>query len=274
MIRHLLSVFLLHFASANCPSGCNCDLNNKVVCSSTANSLPMNISNNVRVLELKLYSISEIPKNYFRELSNLKELWIKQTGLSIIREDSFDGLNLEKLYLELNKISHFDAGSFQNLTSLRTLSIIYNKNSTFPEKLFLGLSGLHELYLYSNELSKIPQGLFHGLSNLKILHLSGNKLTCLDENIFYGLSNLTQIRIDSNKLSYLKIPRLDMLEKILLRENNLKAIDIEVTGRLRVLNMYANELNCNCKLKNSSLWIPFVINNESNFILFAPLISV
>ena len=160
---------------------------------------------------------------------NVEILDVRQNKLTSLPQNLNTLRNLEKLYLDKNRLTEFQVQILSELSELRVLSMCEQKNgsglaslSQLPEAIHLCKS-IQELYLASNVLTTIPNGLVC-LKALRVLDLQSNKLS--------------EIPI---QLSYLR-----NLECLLLRDNCLVEIPEEIgqLEKLKVLTLSKNELTC------------------------------
>lgn len=110
----------------------------------------------------------------------------------------YELVNLEKLYIQLNKIRSFPT-SVCEMRSLRYLDAHFNEIRGLP--LAIGkLTQLEVLNLSSNfsDLTELPDTI-GDLTNLRELDLSNNQIHALP-NTFGRLDNLTKLNLDQNPL--------------------------------------------------------------------------
>ncbi len=178
-----------------------------------------NINDNLTELSLTPIALDEgfsivlIPCIF--ELTSLKTLDLRGTGLMSIPKELNKLENLEALNLEDNKLSFVPCVS--GLKKLRILNLQQNRIRGISDNLF-ELNSLTELNLSINFLSKIPNSSFSKLNNLIILDLSNNLFAEIPNSI-RDLTGLRQLSIEGNKIS--SIPD-DFFEKL----NTLTGIDL------------------------------------------------
>ncbi|XP_062401594.1 toll-like receptor 22 [Sardina pilchardus] len=180
-------------------------------------SVALDISNN-RILNVTVGD--------FRNLSNLRQLYIAKNSISKIEDGAFkDLVHLERLRLDTNKLKKVTRGWLQGLFSLSVLR------------------------LENNQIGYIEYSAFVSLLNLTSVHLENNQLRHLAQvKSIFQLPNLLELLIGQNKLwdfvshnlsaTPLQIHRLDLssnpLQTFQITNNifpNLKYLDLTSCGR-------------------------------------------
>lgn len=109
--------------------------------------------------------------------------------------------SVKTLYISGNPISKiYNVDMFANMSKLERLYLDGNKITHFQPGLFDGLASLEQLYLGGNRLKSLEPNVFQGLSSLKVLRLNYNQLESLDPQALAGLSSLTTLRLEGNDL--------------------------------------------------------------------------
>ena len=148
--------------------------------------------------------IDQLSTNDFNGLSNLRELWLQENGLTSLPADVFNGLsNLRLLTISENDLDSLPAGVFNGLSSLQFLTIAASDLTSLTPDVFNGLSNLQTLYLTGSGLTSLTPDVFNGLSNLLALYLTVNDLTSLPPDVFNELSNLAWLALDATDLTCL-----------------------------------------------------------------------
>ncbi|XP_023234977.1 leucine-rich repeat-containing protein 15-like [Centruroides sculpturatus] len=159
------------------------------------------------LLRIDGYNFTLFPKEPFRELINLSELYITQGKLRLLPEDLFYNLHsLTKLDLGLrgNKLESIHPLVFRNLTRLEFLYLGFNRIKDLPSDMLKGLFNLTFFSIEGNrELSVIPSGFFKKLHNLTIFFASSCSISSLAEDVFSDLINLKIVDLDSNQIEHL-----------------------------------------------------------------------
>ena len=78
---------------------------------------------NLRLLNLAGNSIKSIPKNLFRDLSQLEYIMLNDNDIQVIHDTFKNLVKLNTFYMQVNPIEEFPAKMLQNLISLENLSI-------------------------------------------------------------------------------------------------------------------------------------------------------
>ena len=194
---------------------------------------------------------------------------MSQNKLQVLPSKIFEGLELERLYLQDNNLIQLHAEAFQGHTFERycsrcILNISQNRLQALPPKIFDGLQ-LNQLSLQSNDLSQLhpetfhgltfrdfrwrcsscildisrnklqdlPWNVFDGLQDLRSLDLAENELVTLPSGAFHGLTSLRSLRLGGNRLRSLgdrPFRWLYRLEELNLQQNQLANLDADVFG--------------------------------------------
>ncbi|XP_045553629.1 toll-like receptor 13 [Salmo salar] len=143
------------------------------------NVIPIDIPQNVSVLDVAMNNISNIGKLDFKGLSNLKNL------------------NMSR-----NQISQVDDGSLGHLEALQELGLAHNRLTTLSDHMFQGLVNLSLLHLDNNLISTIGSSSFQLLSSLKTVNLTKNNLYNMkDVQPIVQLPHLQELYIGSNRFT-------------------------------------------------------------------------
>lgn len=188
-----------------------------------AQYLPINIADlypNVENIYADNCSIVKIWKKNFRNLSNLKKLYLSGNKIDTINGDTFDDLlSLEKLDLLQNSIHSLDEKTFKRLIKLKILILSDNKLTELPSKIFQNNFELRELYLSKNQLVSLPLKIFISLVKLEQIWLDGNYLTSLSVEHFFSNRKLRIISLKDNKIS-------SLFSTILVNKEDMEEIDL------------------------------------------------
>ena len=143
-----------------------------------------------------------------------------------------------------NKIRKIEAGSFDDLKSLKLLNLGDNLVENLDERLFDNLENLEELYLSENYLTTLDSEiLFRNLSKLKNLNLSLNKITRINPNVFRGLKNkMNDISLYGNKLDSFSVSTKLIVRDLSLDNNCLTFLDLSNVRGLQKLVLFNNKL--------------------------------
>ncbi|MBI3139143.1 MAG: hypothetical protein HYZ15_11200 [Sphingobacteriales bacterium] len=154
-------------------------------------------------------------------------------------------LNLRYLALDDAELEQLPTGLFDQLTELRTLSMVRNKFTKLPEHI-RKLKKLEYLVMYDNEIDSIPDWIGE-MKNLETLILPRNKLVFISAAVG-KLKKLKDLSVGDNQIKNLpdEIGDLTSLEILELNENKLAGISESVT---RLKNLQGLHLNNNQLIK-------------------------
>ena len=179
------------------------------------NTIPQDLSRDIKVLSFANNLLTEIPKDTFVDYMGLQEIYIVHNDLSLIAPDAFKGpRNLQILDLEGNQLTNVPSISFQHIRSVRILS------------------------LKDNPISYITENAFANLPNVEEINLENCFLERIDPRAFIGLLKLTDINLVNNELKELSGQMQNYLPP-----------------KLNVFRIYRNPWNCDCHLKWLREWI-------------------
>jgi Leucine-rich repeat (LRR) protein len=142
---------------------------------------------NLKALFITENQISDLTllNGNLRYLSNLDELELCDNKICVLPKDFFTGMsNLKILDLGSNSIERIESGVFDELVNLDKLGLSMNRLETIPADLFAKLSKLDKLNLSANKIHDLRPGSFSGLSNLKWLYLASNVI-CELKNVAF-----------------------------------------------------------------------------------------
>ena len=216
--------------------------------------------------DLSSNNISTIFENAFGGLKKVLKLFLKNCGISLIKDQPFKRLTrLQELYLDFNQLDDESHDFLGPHTELRILDISQNKFQKLPN--ITGCTSLFDLYGHSNELNKIESGSFDGI-DIRNLRLSSNhNLSHIDEDALLPINNLTDLDLSWSSLKMLpalnhsklltinlinaqidQLPsdlciRAPKLFQISVTDNNLTAIpDLQNCSQLSMLHFDSNKI--------------------------------
>ena len=230
--------------------------------------------------------IRTIHNENFKELTELKNLVLRNNEVSILEHDTFSSqFELEEINLSHNKISMID-NTFENHENLKIFNLIdnsltvvpfvhlervtfygicFNSISAIPHLYFENATSLEKLMLQATGIStltteQIPEKV---AKNLKRLKIDDNNINHLPIDLFRNLKNLVRLEIDGNYLenSFLSDTSSTFLEKLQdldlsnSNQNRLELRDIEWTlPSIRKLKFSKNPIVCGCGLQENLIW--------------------
>ncbi|KAM9214140.1 leucine-rich repeat-containing protein 19 [Leptosomus discolor] len=189
-----------------------------------------NITSQTATCEESGKNLSNIPTNFFQNITKLSlrnnKIALKDSDKEILQ--SF--INLTELYLNENMITVLYNNSFCNLAKLVTLDIS------------------------NNHISTVHKGAFAGLNQLSVLNLSYNMITQLDSDVFTSLKNLTVLNLQYNFLKSFHVKSSFKLIKIALAGNpwtcSCDLLDLQIWLTVSNVTM-ENESNTTCTFPNA-----------------------
>jgi hypothetical protein len=207
--------------------------------------------NDILVKILEKLNILIIPKNIaiFNDKGQIIELYLSRFGLKEIPLSFFDNSffeNIEKLFLNSNKITNLPENVFEPLKNLKYLNLSRNFIAKIDTRPFKNLSNLVELDLSNNNISNIENHSFD-LPELTKLKLKNNRLKDLPDDIFTNLVKIEQLDLSINKFRKVPIACRVLLTKklqFLDLKGNLIPTDFAKTFKtVPVIHSFLNEIN-------------------------------
>ncbi|CAH0553373.1 unnamed protein product [Brassicogethes aeneus] len=221
--------------------------------------LNLSVLLNLKELQIRNTNLQVIPS---AKLKNLRKLDMFSNNIRSISLDMFNGNeNLEKLFLNYNKIEFVGVGILKNLKKLKYLSLMGNNiklilNTTFQHhstlttidlrlnanlilsNAFASLNNLIKIDLEGCNLTDIPLGLFDNQNNLEELNLRNNSLKQLSSAVFQNLTKLKTLNLGYNFLYLIKnedFYNQKYLTKLVLNHNNISNIEEEAFTNLEAV---------------------------------------
>lgn len=156
------------------------------------------VNSSIQTLDLsnnKLHSIFNLT------LFNLDYLDLSRNNITNMSLIEFQHIsNLSVLLLNENPVREIQHSVFENLPSLRKLSMSYMPNLSYLSKsTFDGLCNLEEIILSHNpNLSFIHKDLFIPLISISIIDLSFNSINTIHNETLYGNTQLSSLFLEGN----------------------------------------------------------------------------
>nr|AAF66608.1 glycoprotein hormone receptor II [Drosophila melanogaster] len=221
------------------------DLGNNNLTKLEANSFFM--APNLEDLTLSDNSIINMDPNAFYGLAKLKRLSLQNCGLKSLPPQSFQGLaQLTSLQLNGNALVSLDGDCLGHLQKLRTLRLEGNLFYRIPTNALAGLRTLEALNLGSNLLTIINDEDFPRMPNLIVLLLKRNQIMKISAGALKNLTALKVLELDDNLISSLPegLSKLSQLQELSITSNRLRWInDTELPRSMQMLDMRANPLS-------------------------------
>ncbi len=164
--------------------------------------VPDGISSDIELLQISGNPIEEIQENSFATMRALQELFLDYNNLKVLRSGSFNNLTSIKTISITNNdnLDHIELGAFPALPSLIELNMGHNKLFTLDVGLFQRLTGLRSLYLNDNRFQTLGSGMLSGLNALDHLYLQDNFLSQIKPEMLSDVSNLHTLILASNEI--------------------------------------------------------------------------
>ncbi|CAF0805447.1 unnamed protein product, partial [Brachionus calyciflorus] len=163
------------------------------------------------------------------KLENFQILDLSKCGIKIINKFAFKDLfNLKSLYLNNNEIGILEENTFKDLKILNVLNLSCNCLRILDVKMLNGLSNLEKLYLSSNKFLCLQSITFRNLDKVLFLEFTDCNLRTLKPNIFIGMYNLSHLDVSNNLISFIQkdtFKHIYNLKKINFSNNSLIKID-------------------------------------------------
>ena len=205
---------------------------------------------NLKSLHIEESSIDELPIDSFRYFTKLKILKFSFFRLKLIKEQFAALGNLEHLELDVLERLDIENGTFDDLTSLRSLDITIVFFDNLPEDLFKNLINLEtvcvsmvdfELLDSLGNIFEFPNKLFANLKSLKTISLKFYNSMKLTSNTFGdNFGNLQNLSISGYRWQTLpaelfnKIPNVKILQ---LSHNRLSSLEPNIFLNLQKLEI-------------------------------------
>ena len=181
-------------------------------------SVPSYISRNVHVIILSDNKIEHVSYEDFQNFNDLMEIDLTSNKITRIGQDLFSpSIHSDLAVLKFSDNVIEAMPIFDGFNSLKTLDVSNN----LLQNLTLGnLDSVENLYVFSNKLDEMPV-LTNTLATLKVLKIEENNITTIPKDYF------------------VKVPA---LEKLDLKLNHIREINLEYLTHLSSINLFSNEL--------------------------------
>lgn len=161
----------------------------------------------VEFLAISKKPIVFIPSNLGRMFPNVKNLFIKQSGIFIIDSSDFVNMtNLSELVIDTSFLRNIPTEAFKHLQDVFRISLRNNLIENLEPRAFSGLAELSILNLINNSLTTLNANSFEDLEKLAELYLSNNKLKFIDPKITEISSRLQKLSFNGNSCVDMSVP--------------------------------------------------------------------
>ncbi|XP_008288301.1 toll-like receptor 21 [Stegastes partitus] len=146
--------------------------------------------NLTKLRDLKLdgqrpHGLIVLPRTFFRGLHSLQSLYLTNNNIGYLAPDVFDDLTSLR-FLTLDNccvgVTQLKPGVFKNLQNLTKLIVENMGIQNFSKKVFGNLTQLHTLQLNRNVMQSIPADALESLPKLRYLDIRDIPLSCTCEN--------------------------------------------------------------------------------------------
>jgi hypothetical protein len=169
-----------------------------------------------------------------RPIGDMSHLYLNERDIRSVQAGAFEGLpSLFSLSLGENHIIEVQPGAFKGLSGLGNLKLQNNHIRELLPGCFEGLSGVDALFLQHNYIAEVHPGALEGLSELGRLSLEHNHIVEIQPGTFEGLSRLDDLRLHHNHIVNIAggaFGGLQSLRQLLLLHNNITIRDVEFEG--------------------------------------------
>jgi len=175
------------------------DEENSIFIQQNLNSIPRNLSNQIKNLILSDNSITEIQENDLQNYQKLSNLILNRNAITT--SDDLRGIDTAKelrlLDLSENNLLTLNLGIFRSNYKLKVLILDYNYYIQI-DKSTPNLPHLQQLSLRKCELVKIPWPDLRGFPNLKLLDLCDNPIANISEEIVQSMPDSMELKINND----------------------------------------------------------------------------
>ena len=154
----------------------------------------------------------DLPTNIFGAHPNLNRLYLNNNKIELLPQRVFASMkNVRTIDISDNRIARLQNGVFNGMTFYRfgaTISLSRNLITELDAGVFnrgpceagSEPNCIRYINLDNNLIEALPAGLFSGLSALSEVRLNGNRLTTLPPGLFNGLTSFWSVRLSDNRL--------------------------------------------------------------------------
>lgn len=144
-------------------------------------------------------SISVIPNDFFKNDSNLTELYMDFVGLTELRTGDFDGADELKIFKARgNLLQSLKKNVFKGAINLENLSLSSNQIKIVDEKAFNEMKSLKFLDLSKNLIRSLS--FLSPLENLVVLQMNFNRMEIIGEKFFEFNKKLENVSLSYNRI--------------------------------------------------------------------------
>lgn len=162
------------------------------------------------LMRLRNNNLQIIREGVFNALP-VSELNLVNNSISIIEQKAFDRMpKLSIVFLDYNRISHWNINWFTYSPQINTLSFKNNLITHLPSRSFGNIKGFHNvngrnvstnIYLSENKISYIDPRSLEGLDVLGWFFLNGNDIYQIPESLLDPLTHIDWLKLSFNNLT-------------------------------------------------------------------------
>ncbi|NWF95935.1 MAG: leucine-rich repeat domain-containing protein [Candidatus Thorarchaeota archaeon] len=185
----------------------------------------------------------------FNVLRSSAFVWMNSMGLSRIDLAPVEGMaNLERLYLQHNRLTEIDLSPLKDCKRLQWLNLSGNLLTGVDLQPLSLCTGLRVLELAQNRMGKVDLSPLSLCSELGTLVLSSNLISSADLSPLRECKGLKHLHLTNNKLTTIDLSPLSdckSLQTLFIDSNNLTHVDLsglQSCGFLCCLNLSHNQL--------------------------------
>lgn len=165
------------------------------------NSIPTNLSSEIRHIDLSDQNIYHLPGDVFKSanLADLQKIKLTNCHLTEIDKNAFrDMLLMIELDMSNNSITYLHPNTFQTNTRLRVLDLKYNNIEKLDNGLFANLNFLQKVELDHNKIHTIGLTAFANNTRLQLIHLDNNQLINLSKEFMEKWEKVNYLSLHEN----------------------------------------------------------------------------
>ena len=203
----------------------------------------------LKTLIIKNTKIQKLTYGMFSGLASIEEIDVSSNQIEMIEKGVFSELSkLKKLTLSKNRLSDFTSVDLSGLVALTHLNMSHNQITQFNSSMLKGIASLQSFDISNNQLEEFKDELSN-LDSLEYFYLGSNNWNRINVSLLADLSSIKLLDLTSNKIKefddrYIS-QKLDKLEKLVLKHNNISLLSVRNTGRYGRLNIdLSRSRNC------------------------------
>jgi Leucine-rich repeat (LRR) protein len=157
---------------------------------------------NCSIGRIKNENLSIISSKIFDDFPDLKNLRIELSNCSHINF-SKTHQNLKTLYILDTPLTVLQNNTFVGLLNLTSMDIMNTSLSNVEPNAFYGLKKLESLAINWHQITSLPPTIFDPLVKISIIKISNGKLESIDMELFRYNLNLTELSLTGNQIGTL-----------------------------------------------------------------------